>query len=210
MKMLKWSAVALVILVLIVSVSAYVFLKQTVADYDGKVAIQGLKAPVEVVRDQWGVPNIYAENEEDAYFALGYAMAQDRLFQMVVMKLLAQGRMSELMGKSMIDTDMFFRVWGAAYDLDEFDQTIRDGEVFETLDAFVKGINHFINDPHGLLPIEFYLLGYRPEEFSIQDIGTLILVFEWTNTDSLKTEPLKAAIIREIGEDSARDLFIDH
>jgi len=210
MRILKWGIIIFFSLAVVVTVSIYVFLKQTVPDYDGEVTIQGLHAPVEIIRDKWGVPNISAENEEDAYFALGYAMAQDRLFQMVVMKLLAQGRLSELMGEGTITTDKFFRVWGAAYDLNKLDQKTREGEVFSSFNSFVKGINSYIKDPQGLLPVEFTLLGYRPEEFTLKDLGALILIFEWTNSGSLKTEPLKAAIIRKFGAEMARDLFIDH
>jgi len=210
MKILKWSAAVIFILAVVVSISIYVFLKQTVPDYDGEVTIQGLHAPVEIIRDKWGIPNISAQNEEDAYFALGYAMAQDRLFQMVVMKLLAQGRLSELLGESLISSDKFFRVWGAAYDLDKLDQVTRESGVFSSFNSFAKGINSYINDPQGLLPVEFYLLGYQPKEFTIKDLGALILIFEWTNSTALKNEPLKAAIIREVGAEMGQDLFVDH
>lgn len=210
MKVLKWSVAVLFILVLIVSISTYVFLKQTAPDYDGEVTIQGLHAPVEIIRDEWGIPNISAENEEDTYFGLGYAMAQDRLFQMVVMKLLAQGRLSELLGESTISADKFFRVWGAAHDLDKFDRQNREGDAFRSVNSFVKGINSYIKKPNGLLPAEFYLLGYRPSEFTIKDVGALVILSEWTNTHSLKTEPLKAAIIREVGAEMAQDLFVDY
>jgi len=209
MKIIKWSAAVIFILAVIVSISIYVFLKQTVPDYDGEVTIQGLHAPVEIIRDKWGIPNISAQNEEDAYFALGYAMAQDRLFQMVVMKLLAQGRLSELLGESLIPADKFFRVWGAAYDLDKFELENRKREFFNSFNSFVKGINSYINDPQGLLPVEFYLLGYQPKDFTVKDLGALILIFEWTNSNALKTEPLKAAIIHKVGAEMAQDLFID-
>ena len=136
-------------LFLFASITAIViWLYSLVPDYSGDKQLKGLNKQVDVYYDNFGVPHIYAQNEEDAYFALGYVVAQDRLFQLEMIKRLASGRLSELLGNSMVKTDRFFRTlglnrhakWSAQEFLKRSPQPIQ-----QSVKAYIAGINQYIN-----------------------------------------------------------------
>ncbi len=133
------------------------------------IRVSGLSAHVTVVRDATGVPHIYADNYTDAWFALGYVHAQDRLWQMDTQYRAAAGRLSEILGPSMVSTDEFFRTIGldrvAASAAASREQA---GQLDATvINAYVAGVNAYISslDPPDY-PIEFKLLGYAPEPWN--------------------------------------------
>ena len=97
------------ILLLISAVGILVYLTSQKPQYSGTVQLKGLHKKVSVIFDFYGVPHIYASNEEDAYFALGYVHAQDRLFQMEMIRRIATGRLSELFGAEFLNIDRFFK-----------------------------------------------------------------------------------------------------
>ena len=90
----------LVSLILILIIGIYIFLQSTKPSYEGELTLRGLKNKVEVKYDTYGIPHIYAQNEEDAYMALGYLHAQERLFQMEMIRRVASGTLSEVLGRS--------------------------------------------------------------------------------------------------------------
>jgi len=112
MKILKRILIGLVAILAALTIGGYIYLKSTAPDYNGEVKLQGLKAEVEILYDDYGVPHIYAQNEEDAYYALGYAHAQDRLFQMEMLRRAAGGRLSEILGEKLLKVDKLFRTLG--------------------------------------------------------------------------------------------------
>src|SRR3989304_5202441 len=110
--MKKWISIIGVILlglILVVAGGAYLWfqftIKKSLPQITGEVAVVGLKEEVEIIRDTYGVPHIYAKNEPDLYFALGYAMAQDRLWQMEFYRRLGHGRLSEVLGEDLVKVD---------------------------------------------------------------------------------------------------------
>ena len=108
----RWSALIAGILALVAAGAAggvYVGLRNTVPPASGKLAIAGLSAPVEIVRDREDVPHIFASTLEDLYCALGFVHAQDRLWQMELLRRTAQGRLSEILGERTFTTDVFLR-----------------------------------------------------------------------------------------------------
>ena len=94
MKILKRILIGLLAVIVLVFIAGYIYLQTTAPSYSGNVTLDGLKGEVEVLYDNYGVPHIYAQNEEDAYYALGYVHAQDRLFQMEMLRRAAGGRLS--------------------------------------------------------------------------------------------------------------------
>jgi penicillin amidase len=129
----------------------------------------GLAQPVEIVRDRHGVPRIHAQTEADAYYALGYVHARDRLWQMDMSRRLGSGRLSEVLGAKTLEQDRFMRVLGlkraAERDLERLDPETR-----AILEAYARGVNAFL-DAGERLPWEFLIQGYRP--------------LPWTPVDSL-------------------------
>jgi plasmid maintenance system killer protein len=83
----------------------YGYLRATLPDYNGELTIAGLKDKVEIIHDAYGIPHIYAQMDEDAYFALGYCMAQDQLFQMNILRRAARGRRAEIFGQDLVLLD---------------------------------------------------------------------------------------------------------
>src|SRR5688572_12547818 len=112
MKVLRRFFVLGLILLLAGAMGVYFFLLNQKPSYSGTVAVAGLTHPVEIYFDTYGVPHIYADNEEDLFFALGYVHAQERLFQMELLRRVSAGRLSEIFGAGLVDTDRFFRMLG--------------------------------------------------------------------------------------------------
>jgi penicillin G amidase len=125
-------------------------------------------ASVEIIRDRAGVPHIFATSTRDLYYGLGFAMAQDRLWQMDRLRRRALGRQAEILGPEYVQSDLLHRAVGipaiAEREVDQIDATTR-----AILDAFVTGINRHIEACGRELPIEFALLEYEPEPFSVRD-----------------------------------------
>ena len=144
--------------------------RQSLARMDGDLRVPGLKQPVEVIRDTWGIPHIYARNTEDLFFAQGYVMAQDRLWQMEMWKRARQGRLAEILGPAALASDRHARMtkYRGPMDNREFGSYHPEGR--RIFSAYVNGINTFIKQNAGNLPVEFKLTGLRPEPWTIGDV----------------------------------------
>lgn len=133
-----------------------------------QVAAPGLRAPVEIIRDRWGINHIYADTEYDLFFAQGYAAARDRLFQFEVWRAQATGTAAEMLGPSEIERDVGLRLFKYRGDMTQELNHYHD-RGSEIIPAYVDGVNAWIarteSDP-SLLPIEFELLGIRPKRWT--------------------------------------------
>jgi penicillin amidase len=151
------------------------------------IMLPGLDASVQVLVDEWGIPHIYGESIEDAFMALGYFHAKDRLFQMIMQNYLAAGRISEIVGGYAARSDRFYRTIGlarAAQDtLDWFEANTADplvAEALDVIDAEVAGVNAFINTMNSqTTPIEFKILGFTPEPWRRLDIFIFANMMTW-------------------------------
>ena len=97
MKMIKYAAGIFFTLIIVVAIGIYIFLQSTLPKTKGNIALEGLSAPVEVIRDKWGVPHIFAQDKNDLFCAIGYVMAQDRLFQMDFIRRVGTGSLAEIL-----------------------------------------------------------------------------------------------------------------
>ena len=122
MRVIKWIFGVLLGLMIVIFVGIYAYLRSTLPEYEGEITVPGIKASVEIIRDSYGMPHIYAQTDEDAYFAVGFCMAQDRLFHIDMARRLARGRLAEIIGKDLVSVDKFFR-------------TITAGKSFEDIAA---------------------------------------------------------------------------
>lgn len=170
---------------------------------NGHLRHAGLRAPVEIIRDEWGVPHIYAANEHDLFFAQGFAHAQDRLFQMDLYRRLGLGRLSEVTGPSSLALDKFARylAWPRAAQI-QVDAT--DAETAAVSDAYAAGVNAFIATQP--LPAEFRLLAYRPEPWDALATSAWGVVLAWGLSCNWETELLRAWLLDELGPERAADL----
>ena len=142
----------------------------TLSKIEGEIAVPGLHEPVEVIRDRWGVPHIYAQNTEDLFFAQGYVQAQDRLWQMEMWRRYHGGRLAEIMGPEAVAHDKLHRLLQFEGPIDdrEFASYHPEGPVIFT--SFVNGINAFIAERRSNLPVEFQLTGIVPEPWTLRDL----------------------------------------
>jgi penicillin G amidase len=175
--------------------------RQVLAQLDGDIRAPQLKQPVEVVRDRWGIPHIYAQNQDDLFFAQGFVTAQDRLFQLDLWRRIGLGQTAELFGGEAIEADRFARLMLYRGDMEaEWRSYADDTKSIAT--AFVGGINAYIDHVADKLPIEFQILGTRPQKWRPEDIlsrmSGIIMTSNW------QREVTRARLIATAGEEYAR------
>jgi penicillin amidase len=179
------------------------FARTRLAQTSGTLRLQGLSAPVEVIRDRWGVPHIFASNVCDLLFAQGFVHAQDRLWQMEFNRRLVSGRLSEVLGAAAAPVDRWMRLLGLRRAA-EADLTLIRPEVGVEIDAYVAGINACIG--RGALPLEFTLLRYRPEPWTVVDSLSWAKMMSWSLSINWETEILRAQLIACLGPEEAATL----
>ena len=198
--------VVVCVVVVIVSAGLWHFVYRPLPQLDGNTNLPGLQKDVIVERDHWGVPHIRASSVEDMVEAQGYVMAQDRLWQMDLLRRVARGQLSEILGPATINIDKQFRTLGfgraAERDLGLVDPTTHS--VFE---AYARGVNRFIEQHTGELPIEFTLLNYKPTPWTPTDSLVISGYMYETLTDSWEEEIDRAKVTEKVGADRARELF---
>jgi penicillin amidase len=210
MKILKRILLSIVILLLIAAIALYLFLQNSKPTYDGEISLVGTTANIEVLYDDYGIPHIYAQNETDAYFALGYVHAQDRLFQMEMLRRAASGRLSEIIGPDMVKVDKLFRTLR----LNQFAeaQVARvvnaDTAAFQRAAlAYQKGVNTFIRE--GKTPIEFTIMGIPKTEFTPKDMYLALGFMAFGFAEGLRTDPILEEIKSQWGEEYLKDLAVN-
>jgi len=163
-----WALAAVVLLAVLAAGGGYLWLRTSLPQTSGTIALPNLAHRVTIARDADGIVTIRADNEAEAYYGLGFAHAQDRLFQMDLMRRLGAGRLSEVIGGATVDTDRLMRLFGL-YRLAEAGLAAIPAEMRADLDAYAAGVNAYIDTHAGALPPEFYLLRYRPEPWRPAD-----------------------------------------
>src|SRR6266581_3732178 len=176
--------------------------KAAVSTIQGKLKVRGLLKPVNVLRDRWGVAHIYAQNQHDLFFAQGFVVAQDRLFQMELWKRSGEGRLAEILGAAALSRDLNARLLRYRGDIDaEYRSYAHDTK--EILEAFTDGINAFIAErkrPNGPgLPVEFRIAGFEPENWKPEDCLNRMAAFSMTGNAfrELQHAQLVAAVATE-------------
>ena len=199
-------------LALLITICCYFFIQSNRPTYNGELVLSGISEEVSVYFDDFGIPHIYAKSEEDAYRALGYIHAQDRLFQMEVIRRIAPGRLSEIFGPDLISTDKFFRTLG----INEYSKksiqifnTSADDKVKSSVDAYLSGVNSFV--AHGSTPIEFIILGIEKTPFTLLDINNAIGYMGFSFAAAQQIEPILTKVAHELGTEylMALDLGIN-
>lgn len=176
---------------------------------DGKLDIPSLSAQVEIIRDHWGVPHIYASNIHDLYFSQGFVHAQDRLFQMELNRRIARGTLSALFGEIALDTDRTTRTFGFNR-LGLTDWKNISSDLREILQDYANGVNAYINHPKRKLPIEFTLLNFQPDAWEPEDSMTFARVMMWQLSHAWYSELIRADIVEKVGEEHAAELEINY
>lgn len=193
MRKLLWIAgVPAVLILLIVAVGAWRFSAALPAT-DGEAALPGLAAAVTVNRDGPGIVTIRAENEEDAYRALGYVHAQDRFWQMEMTRRLGQGRLAELVGPGVIDIDRYTRTFGF-YRLAEAQIPYLESGTRAALTAYADGVNAWMAESGQAMPAEVQLLFYDPEPWTVADSLVWIRMMAFQLSTNMRGEQFRARL----------------
>jgi penicillin amidase len=178
--------------------------RQRLAKIDGRTAIGGLDSVVEVRRDTWGVPHIYAKTQRDLFFAQGFVAAQDRLFQMDLWRRTGEGRLAEVLGPKFVERDRFARMLRYRGDMNA-EWTSYAPDTREIATNFVRGVNAYIALVRDRPPVEFTLLGYKPEpwtpEVPLQRMAALSM------TGNAEYEVLRAQLVTMLGAERVSRLM---
>ena len=140
--------------------------RRSLSQIDGEAKVDGLRQPVDVIRDQWGVPHIYAQNVDDLFLAQGYVMAQDRLWQMEWWRRIHEGRLAEVLGPAAFESDRQARLLRYRGPFDDSEWTSYHKDAKRIFTAYANGINAYIQQHANNLPVEFELTGIKPEPWT--------------------------------------------
>jgi penicillin amidase len=165
---------------------------------DADERLLGLHERVEVLRDKYGVPHIFATDAHDAFFAQGYVTAQDRLWQMDIYRRAAQGRLAEVLGEPGLESDRFMRTLGLGRAA-RLDLAVISDDARGVLEAFMEGVNKFLQQHGESLPVEFTILGYRPEPWTLVDTLAIAKLQLYDAAGNYTQELLRASIAARLG-----------
>lgn len=202
----------LILLALAVSVLLYWFFSRSIPDYSENFQVAGISAPVEIVRDNANVPHIFGETDNDVYFGLGLAHAQDRLWQMLLLRRTAQGRLSELFGQRTIDTDRLLRRLDL-YPLAVKSVAAQDEYTLSALEAYAEGVNAWLREVNvgarGRGAPEFWL--FEPSIAPWQPADSLAIgkLMALNLADHVQREVLRANITRILPDERVADILPD-
>lgn len=205
MKILKKFIKVFTVILLLFVVFVWFFAKSYQPKYTGNLPLENLTEEVTVHFDEIGVPHITAKNKNDAFTALGYVHAQDRLWQMELIRRIAAGRLSEIFGKKLISTDKLFSGLGIE---EASEQTIKNldtnSEPYQLAIAYLAGINDYIEN--GKTPIEFSLIGIEKEKYTLKDMYNVFGYMAFSFAIAHKTDPLLNEIKEKLGETYFKEL----
>jgi len=191
MKILKIAVLSILALIVIALASGWLWWRSTAPDYSGNLTLEGLKEPVEVRFDDYGVPHIKAASAADAYMALGFVHAQDRLFQMEMLRRLAGGRLAEVLGKDLVKVDKLFRTLGINQVAEKNALALLSADTSayqQAAHAYLRGVNAYIAT--GKKPVEFSLIGIPLTPFTDKDMFLVAGYMAFSFAEAMRVDPV--------------------
>ena len=202
----------LIALTLVALVILYYFLSRSLPDYSEGFTIEGITAPVEIVRNNDNVPHIFGATDEDVYFALGFAHAQDRLWQMTMLRRTVQGRLSEVFGERTLKLDELLRRYDL-YTLALQSVEAQDEPTTRALDAYARGVNAWITqvneDARGRGAPELFLFSNEIAAWQPADSIAILKLMALQLSGQIETEVLRARVSLMLPEARLRDILPD-
>src|SRR5437660_1943068 len=183
----------------------YMLMRRPLPQTNGTLRLADLHEHVEIITDRYGVPHIYAHNEDDLYFAQGYVHAQHRLWQMELNRRLASGRLSEIVGELTLETDRFMRRLGMHRAATDAVARLSPHST-RILDAYARGVNVYIDRHRNNLPIEFTILRLKPRSWQPADTIMWSKLMGWNLGGNWETEVIRARLIAKLGPERAARL----
>jgi penicillin G amidase len=192
------AAVIALLIVASIVLTGLILVYRPLATIDGEFRLLGIEQRGEVLRDSYGVPHIYAQTTHDLFYLQGYVTAQDRLFQMDLYRRAGAGRLAEVLGEPALDSDKQFRTFGLArVAAQEFALLREDSRA--NLIAYADGVNKFLEQHGDALPLEFVILGYRPERWTSLDSLVVAKLQAYDAANNLDQELLRAGLASRFG-----------
>ena len=209
MKILKKIFLIVLSFFVVVAIAYFAYSQYQKPTYEGELSIKNISKTTDVYFDNYGIPHIYAENQHDAMVILGYVHAQDRLWQMELLRRIAPGRLAEIFGTRALKNDLFFSGLG----IDEASQKAVsemdiNSETYKLTIAYLDGLNQYIDN--GKTPIEFSILGIKKEKFTLKDVYNTFGFMAFSFAMAQKTDPLLTDIRNQYGEKYLHDLGINY
>ena len=201
---------AAVLLVLFGAISAAfgLLVLRPLPTIDSDERLLGLHERVEVLRDKYGVPHVFATDTHDLFFAQGYVTAQDRLWQMDIYRRAAEGRLAEVLGEPALESDRFMRTLGLGRAA-QLDASVISDEARGLVEAYMEGVNKFLQQNGESLPVEFTILGYRPEPWTVLDTLAIAKLQLYDAAGNYTQELLRANIAARLGPEVLATLLPD-
>ncbi|MCZ4324277.1 penicillin acylase family protein [Pseudomonas anguilliseptica] len=205
---MKRTLTALALIVAASAAGAYWYIDSKQPQRAGELQLSNLQGAVTVDYDERGVPHIQAQNEADMYRALGYVHAQDRLFQMEILRRLARGELAEVLGSKLVDTDRLFRTLGIREHADRYAAKLdTNAPAGQALQAYLDGVNQYqANHP---APIEFDVLGIDKRPFTPADTLSVAGYMAYSFAAAFRTEPVLTHIRDQLGTDYLKAFDLD-
>src|SRR5215470_12480093 len=182
--------------------------RSALPELDGALPVSGIAAPVSVTRDARGIPTIESASIDDLFFAQGYITAQDRLFQMDLMRRAATGELAEIVGDIALEHDRRQRILGIRAMAEKGLQSATDDDRRQ-FSAYARGVNAFINSHRDRLPLEFRILRYKPRPWTMQD--TLAIAYQLDETLSISpaNSITRGQVLAKLGPELTADLYVN-
>jgi penicillin G amidase len=202
----------LLVLAILILSTFYILPRRSFPKTSGEVQLEGLSGPVEIFRDQYGIPHIYASSSQDLFFAQGYVHAQDRFWQMDFWRHIGSGRLSEMFGEATVETDMFLRTLGFEQLVKEEIEQLGSSETLAVLQSYSDGINAYLAERQGLsLSLEYGILGlinadYTPEPWSVEHTLTWAKMMAWDLGGNMDIEIRQGILMQSLSPQELADI----
>ena len=183
----------------------YLLMHRPLPKKKGTLSMEGLHEPVEIITDRYGVPHIYAQNEDDLFFAQGYTHAQERLWQMELNRRIGSGRLSEIFGQQALEADRMSRRIGM-HRASQAEATRLPAHTRRIMEAYAQGVNAYIQRHTNNLPVEFTVLRFKPTPWHIADSIQWAKMMGWNLGGNWETEVIRARIVALLGAKRATKL----
>ncbi len=207
-----WLVGILVVLAVVLSVLGVFTARRSFPQTAGNIQLPGLDGPVDVYRDNMGIPHIYAASLHDLFMAQGYVHAQDRFWQMDFWRHIGSGRLSEMFGKDELDTDTFLRTLGWRQ-VAEQELASYDAELLAILNAYAEGVNAYLADHQGTaVSLEYGILklltpSYKPEPWTAVNTLTWAKAMAWDLRGNMDEEIERAILLKSWSPEQVAQLF---
>lgn len=208
MEKIKKTLLVLLTILFVIFLLTTIYLQFSKPKYEGELELKNIKTQTTVYFDDYGVPHIYANSKTDAMISLGFVHAQDRLWQMELLRRIASGRLSEIFGNKALKSDLFFAGLGINEASEKAIKTLdKSSESYQLAMAYLDGINQYIEQ--GKTPIEFRLLGLKKSKFELKDVYNTFGFMAFSFAMAQKTDPLLTDIRDKYGMDYLKDFGIN-